>query len=459
MCQTEDDEVVTHKEEDVDAGFGRSASGLTWQNAEKESEKSVATTGAGILRKSDPSISDADAGFERSASGITWRLHADKDFEQHEARAEELAKSVEDADAGFGRTASGLTWLHADKDTGFGRGVSHVSSVSGVASLGEELAEELLSPTKSFKSKASFKLFNEPDQTLLFLDWDDTLFPTTELLDVWRVKVQNIQQGNWRPPPLSKLTEERQQHLTSWQGAVQRFLTAACETARCVILTNARPGWVDTCIEQFAPNLKSIFSDPEGPKVVYALDVLASLKMKKKIRSSSPTPIQYTLVHSEKSEEELMSGKFESMRREAKAFYSRYRGQSWKNIISMGDQAYEQDALQELGMRRRAPAPERLRIKTVLLPDRPAMSELALRIDALRILLPRCVEFDGDFNIDLKHAADPNEELSESLNLPSLRRMRLPSHCWGKGPPPANDSVNEVLVELAACLQELEDAE
>merc|ERR1711924_157889 len=52
--------------------------------------------------------------------------------------------------------------------------------------------------------------------------------------------------------------------------------------------------------------------------------------------------------------QKLMAGKQQAMTREAGEFYSRYPGQSWKNVLSIGDSMCEYIAMQRLGSLRRA---------------------------------------------------------------------------------------------------------
>lgn len=156
------------------------------------------------------------------------------------------------------------------------------------------------------------------------------------------------------------LPPELDEELQPWRVAVQEFLRAACaQSDRCVILTNAKPPWVEKSIEHFAPNLKPIFDSPFGPKIVYAssfmhtrrksVSDLASEKAEGYIirflkasfghcfhdfitkmiesmvamRQYAPTP-----------HFDLTESKFEAMKVEACHFYSQYQGQTWKNIIS-----------------------------------------------------------------------------------------------------------------------------
>lgn len=318
-----------------------------------------------------------------------------------------------------------------------------------------------VSPTKSlFSHQTSFKRFAHPEQTLLYVDWDDTLFPTTALFDEWGIQMRRgVQQGSWRRPFTPPLTKEQHHQLEFWQDAAQRFLCVASECATCVIVTNAKPGWVETCVQTFAPRLKDYFQE-YAPKVVYAQEVLSDMTKRKKVRKSELRPVKHCaeddFTSARQHHEKMMAAKFEAMRSEADAFYSRYPGQSWKNILSFGDQPYEREALQELGMRRVASKPERLRIKTVLLPDSTSVGAMGPRLETLRMLLPAIVKYNEDLDIDLQNSAAPFETLSKDLDLPKLKEVSSVACLWDEAPTPSNtSSFEDAIQELSEALMEI----
>merc|ERR1719150_1778035 len=65
----------------------------------------------------------------------------------------------------------------------------------------------------------------------------------------------------------------------------------------------------------------------------------------------------------------LTETKVRAMRAAVTEFYSRYPGQSWKNIISIGDALYEHTAIRQVVGER--PMEEKCRTKTVKLLDSP----------------------------------------------------------------------------------------
>lgn len=247
----------------------------------------------------------------------------------------------------------------------------------------------------------------------------------------------------------------QRQLLERWGSALEEYLTAAADLSdRVVIVTNARGNWVEECIRNFAPRLQGVIipgsAGGEGVglgkiKVVYARDFLDEMHKKGRVVGNSGSKKRDKV-------REMTQAKFHVMKHEAKAFYNSYPGQTWKNIVSFGDMPYEHEAVLELGMSRRSPSTECLRIKSFLLPDCCSITELTLRLKFSRVMLPVYVHFDGDLQLNLRDAADPLEELSEALRLPGLLATGFPRHAWGRSDAPKDDELTD------RALEELEKA-
>lgn len=101
----------------------------------------------------------------------------------------------------------------------------------------------------------------------LFLDWDDSLFPTSELFERWLLpKLANGQ----------SLTEAQEASVSLWRTALEELFTAGIqEGCRLAIITNAQTGWVEACLERFAPSLRPLLASGEAKdgaiRVEYAL--------------------------------------------------------------------------------------------------------------------------------------------------------------------------------------------
>jgi hypothetical protein len=256
----------------------------------------------------------------------------------------------------------------------------------------------------------------EASQTLIFLDWDDTLFPTTEIVDDWGL-----------PPRIQDWTDmvfsdEQDRLLDKWGSALELYLKTTCSLSNhCVILTNAKRPWVTKCVERFAPHLKPLFDREDGPRVVYAREAQARTGHR---RPCSPGNPAWTTSEQSPDERrlELTSAKLAAMRQEAKRFYSQYPNQTWKNIISVGDASYEHDAAQELAFCRRSPERERLRLKTIVTPEAPMIRDLTYRLRLATLLWPAHVHFDGDMSIDMNAPPEKLQSLADVLNMPELHK-------------------------------------
>ncbi|CAE8687037.1 unnamed protein product [Polarella glacialis] len=168
------------------------------------------------------------------------------------------------------------------------------------------------------------------------------------------------------------------------RSAKSNGLLLTLASGHCVIVTNSRRHWVETCVSTFAPNCKKFFAKPGGGgggpiKVVYAMEVLDEMRRKRMLKSNgwdgAVTSQDPALVSQREMADEYTRAKFHAMHREVTAFYRRYKGQSWKNIISLGDMNSEHQAMQDMGMRRQAGkgSHEQLRVKSLLLPERAAL--------------------------------------------------------------------------------------
>jgi len=290
--------------------------------------------------------------------------------------------------------------------------------------------------------------FAEPTQTLIFLDWDDTLFPCTELFERWCLPR--------RQPPFGveeTFPEALERDLAKWRTAVHEYLSIVCALSdRCVIVTNSTSPWVEACVSRFAPSLLPFFvgGGPQQVRVVYAGDLLRRAKIRAATNGSNRVPFgiacccacgparwRETVMESlrpiptlRERRTQLTQAKLSSMRQEAVLFYSRYPGQTWKNIISLGDMKYERDAVQELSSSRMAaplaPARERLRTKALVLPSAPTLNELTLWLRFFRLLLPTLVRFDGDVDLDLCKAQEPLQLLAKAFEVPALGSVHFP---------------------------------
>jgi len=301
---------------------------------------------------------------------------------------------------------------------------------------------------RQISTATSSCLYADAAQTLLFLDWDDTLFPTTALFQTWGLR---------RDFPARGLPEGLGGLLEDWGAALKDFLAAACAMSeRCIIVTNSKRPWVQTCIEHFAPAAGLLDAAGEWTigqsrlSVVYALEVAAT---KRRTSRSSMRPVLNEAILEEEVTEHLMKAKQVSMQQEAKDFYSKYPGQTWKNLLSIGDMRYEHVALQEVTFRRVGNERERLRTKAITVPTSPSMGQISARLRCMRHLLYTCVHVDGDLSIDLEGVEEPLQKLGAAFGIPEITRLTPLHYAWKEDSAPSNEELTAALADLARLVQ------
>jgi len=305
------------------------------------------------------------------------------------------------------------------------------------------------SPSSSMGSQPEFCL---PSESLIFFDWDDTLFPTTELCDVMGLTGRTLQDKEPFPEVLERM-------LQDWRVALFKHIEQACSLSqRVVLVTNSRRPWVDQCLDTFAPALKPIFT---RVKVVYADEALKKFRKGRSI-AGVIGDVKYVsrnrknLTH-EELVEQCTKAKTAAMQHEAKRFYSEMSEHPWKNIISMGDAQYERLACQELAwLSPPAADDDTVRIKTFVVPEKPTITELTLRLKMSTCLMPSCVRFDGDIDCDMDTAANPIQDLAVALELPELESMSFPGHAFGRSKRPELHVENTALAALQLLAEKVE---
>lgn len=324
---------------------------------------------------------------------------------------------------------------------------SMVSTLS-VSSICPPLEERMFSQETTcdgMSIASSSGQYAEAGQTLLFLDWDDTLFPTTALFETWGLR---------RDAEIdTELPEELAGQLQDWRTALVDFLTEASTVSeRCIILTNSKRPWVHNCIRRFAPAIKILEScgklviGQSQLSVVYALEVATS---KRRYSRDGVRAVMSQMKLEEELSEYLMKSKQIAMRQEAKDFYSKYPGQTWKNLISIGDMSYEHVALQEMTFRRVGAPREQLRSKAITVPTSPSLGQISARLHCSKHLLRPCVYFDGDFSINLEGAPEPLQVLGEGLEMPQIASLTPLCFAWGQGSPPSGAELTAALTDLS----------
>eukprot|EP00746_Dinoflagellata_sp_MGD_P084187 gnl/MRDRNA2_/MRDRNA2_334405_c0_seq1.p1 gnl/MRDRNA2_/MRDRNA2_334405_c0~~gnl/MRDRNA2_/MRDRNA2_334405_c0_seq1.p1 ORF type:complete len:223 (+),score=46.61 gnl/MRDRNA2_/MRDRNA2_334405_c0_seq1:94-669(+) len=174
--------------------------------------------------------------------------------------------------------------------------------------------------------------------------------------------------------------------------------TALMMSSHVIILTNANRPWVMDSAKIYLPQVAALLQLENAPSIVYAREHL-----QKKMRLPA-TPVRWR--DNRNSQEELDAlltmAKICALKQELRKFYSQYPGQSWKNVLSIGDALHEIHAVQEVCFVHEASADKRLRSKAIKLRSGPSVSEMTLQASQLEKYLRQVVFLDGDIDVGIE---------------------------------------------------------
>lgn len=275
-----------------------------------------------------------------------------------------------------------------------------------------EGAEQLVSKQRSNISNRSLRSvgelsqqtssaqWQEPEQGVIIVDWDDTLFPTS-----WLSEKQEFRywQKRWSSSEkkMPEFSQEDLQQLAELDQAARSFVTAASALGQVCCVTLSRRPWQQNTMSAFMPKLASAWEE-EGIQVVYASEtfVISQGVMATECRHSSQMAAeeQETIIMNR-----AMKKKETAMKRVIK---HAYEGKSWKNVVSIGDGEAEFNAMREISFKHVNPKGHRgdqksFRMKAVQMLDSPCCSELITQLQILQAWLPALMHLDDDFFVTL----------------------------------------------------------
>lgn len=267
----------------------------------------------------------------------------------------------------------------------------------------------------SLGRRNSQDFFASKFQTVIVLDWDDTLFPTSSLRDELRVSWKA-----WQENLAPKLKDEIGSKLAICQTKVIDLLTLASSMGKVILVTLARKPWVFDSCRNFFPSLGQSITELSVP-IIYAQE--GAVFDYNKFATKNPSDV----------ENFWSAMKAKAITRECYNFYSQYEGQSWKNVISIGDSDFERigtmlatkDYMAQTGIREANSAVVddhvyKVRTKTLKMIEQPTLDELNTQLGLLRAWLPQMVKLDSDFDLNLNTAADPTvlKHINDTLRGP-----------------------------------------
>eukprot|EP00930_Biecheleria_cincta_P011465 TRINITY_DN1142_c0_g1_i2.p1 TRINITY_DN1142_c0_g1~~TRINITY_DN1142_c0_g1_i2.p1 ORF type:complete len:408 (+),score=76.85 TRINITY_DN1142_c0_g1_i2:42-1226(+) len=274
--------------------------------------------------------------------------------------------------------------------------------------------------------ESSSLLWKSPEGTLIIVDWDDTLFPTS-----W-ISTKDWFQGwvrtrKWEG--VASIPSEDRKSLNRLDTAARAFLLMADTVGQVSCVTLARRPWQEQSMKTFLPRLAETWQRL-GVTVRYAQEERA-VQAAEGVGSTvgfgeSPEGyLLHKLLHARQ--------KKKAMERELRKFY---KEGSWKNVVSVGDSHAELVAIQEIGFRHdnqksaRSGDFKRFRIKTVKMLEEPSADELLTELELIQSGLPPLVAVDQDFDLVLDRGEEQILEryklMLDLAELPSPR-LQLPS--------------------------------
>lgn len=277
----------------------------------------------------------------------------------------------------------------------------------------------------AYERSASQEQFSDPDETIIFFDWDDTLLPSCWLQD-------NEEEGLslFEPPP----QEERfLGPLRRLEAAVGRLLSASLRLGKVVIVTNAESPWVEMSCQLFMPAVepllenitvlyaRDVYNEVNSPAEEFTMDMSSISKSEASGTFRKGAPGMQAVKARGRAIDALVAGEswavaslteesiidFEvaprlwkeaAFRQEISKFYAQRDWQSWKNVISVGDAYYERDAMRNVAGERPSKT-KQCRTKTIKTLDEPDADMLVRQLKVVHDAIGYLVAYPGNVDI------------------------------------------------------------
>eukprot|EP00929_Paragymnodinium_shiwhaense_P009488 TRINITY_DN113677_c0_g1_i1.p2 TRINITY_DN113677_c0_g1~~TRINITY_DN113677_c0_g1_i1.p2 ORF type:complete len:337 (-),score=94.90 TRINITY_DN113677_c0_g1_i1:325-1335(-) len=200
------------------------------------------------------------------------------------------------------------------------------------------------------------------EETLLILDWDDTVLPST-----W-VHMQGL-----RLDDASFVTDSQREQLDEVAAVAAETLRVAKQFGTVVLVTNAERGWIELSCQKFMPTL---YSALDGIKVVSARTTYEG--------PQNPSPLDW---------------KLRAFEDELKTFYGAnlHAPSRRKNVLSLGDSVNEREAL----LRSTAALPN-CRHKSLKFVERPEMGQLMKQHNLVTSCFQTVVHFNDHLDLVIR---------------------------------------------------------
>jgi len=249
--------------------------------------------------------------------------------------------------------------------------------------------------------------------TLIILDWDDTLFPTTWLES--KKAFKNCSKAWQDEQPELHLSPDDLAALEEMDQTARALVLTAADLGEVCCVTLAQRPWQEVSMKVFMPKLYEVWKELKIP-VHYASEEADSTRLGTSgpaVRAIVKDPTELTHL----LQRQQVAKKMKAMEKVINRFY----GQTWANLISIGDGEAEWDAVHELVFNHANPSSDRpedqLHLKTVKLLQEPTCSLLQAQLQVIHAWLPSIVSRAEDLNTRLPENEEDILALHEDFML------------------------------------------
>mmetsp|Transcript_36086 Transcript_36086/g.83112 ORF Transcript_36086/g.83112 Transcript_36086/m.83112 type:complete len:437 (+) Transcript_36086:52-1362(+) len=261
-------------------------------------------------------------------------------------------------------------------------------------------------------TQTSSALWRDPEQGVIIVDWDDTLFATSWLAEKPEFKSW---QREWASGGVPKLSEADAHDLSELDKAARSFILAASALGQVFCVTLSRTPWQHNTMKAFMPETFKAWQEA-GIEVVYASEVIL------RRHSSGGTECRHAAGPGLVEQEVILMGQAIKKKETAmkRIITKAYGDNSWKNVVSIGDGEAEFNALRDISFKHTNPpsgttgSQKSFRMKAIQMLDSPTCSELTTQLQILQAWMPALMHLDDDFFLTL---SDGEEDILAMHNL------------------------------------------
>lgn len=289
---------------------------------------------------------------------------------------------------------------------------THSKAVDGAGIIQHKVAADTVARRRNSQLD-----FADRSQTCIVFDWDDTLFPTNYIIHELKLDhTQPLASQAWLSASAEQTVTAK---LAQCEAHALELLQRSSLRGHVALVTLAKDDWVHRCCRLWYPTIGEYIRSVDMP-VLYAQDRLTE-QQKGDIWDRTRG----------NDEEYYGTVKGRAIGDEIERFYSQYEGQTWKNVISIGDSRFERFGLMAAStaymtgrrlssqfVHPQLPNQQgawetvandkqvRLRVKVCKLVEQPDMDELVVELHLVSRWLDLMVKLNEGFDMDIEALSD-----------------------------------------------------